>query len=381
MERSNRSHLITRRGFTLIELLVVIAIIGVLIALLLPAVQGAREAARRAQCTNNLKQLGLSVHNYVSKFNVLPAAGVFLGAAYGSCCPPSNGGAGWGWNASWMVSLLPDMDQQPLYAAYNFNQSADGPPNNTVGFTQLAFLLCPSDSLEGRVASPWAASNYHGNHGGPGTLTNWGGTIVQNFTDYPQAWWGRDTNMAYFGFQSIRDGQTTTALFSERLRGIAGNPRISLMDADAKRGMFPVSFGSGALMNSGNVPLTLQGMQACNNLPGSTLSGNPNDGGTYLSGAHWSLAYPWHLTNTEYTHFNTPNKNSCWNQAEDVYGQASAHWGGVSTLVTATSEHPGGVNVCMVDGSVHFIKDSVAPQVWWALGSKKGREVISSDQY
>ena len=93
------------RGFTLIELLVVIAIIAVLIALLLPAVQAAREAARRAQCTNNLKQLGLSVHNYHQQQNCLPAENMFLG--------PTND-LGWGWNASWAVFMLPNLEQQPV---------------------------------------------------------------------------------------------------------------------------------------------------------------------------------------------------------------------------------------------------------------------------
>src|SRR3954447_13679519 len=100
-----------KRGFTLIELLVVISIIAVLIALLLPAVQAAREAARRSQCVNNLKQLGLAVHNYHSVHNRFPADGVFLGPAYGTA---QGVGPGWGWNASWATSLLPQIEQQAM---------------------------------------------------------------------------------------------------------------------------------------------------------------------------------------------------------------------------------------------------------------------------
>ena len=74
--------------------------------------------------------------------------------------------------------------------------------NNTVGFTQVATLLCPSESQVGRAQDPWGSTNYHGNHGGPGVIKNWSGTIVQNFTAYPQAWWGHDSNLGYFGFQN-----------------------------------------------------------------------------------------------------------------------------------------------------------------------------------
>ena len=114
----SRKRLSARTGFTLIELLVVIAIIAVLIALLLPAVQAAREAARRAQCINNMKQLGLAVHNYHSTHNVIPADGVFLGAAYGPNPPAAS--EGWGWNASWNISLLPNMEQNPLFSRATF---------------------------------------------------------------------------------------------------------------------------------------------------------------------------------------------------------------------------------------------------------------------
>lgn len=358
------------RAFTLIELLVVIAIIGVLIALLLPAVQAAREAARRAQCLNNLKQLGLATHNYIDRNKVLPADGVFLGAAYGSCCPPQTpDGEGWGWNASWAVSILPEMDQQPMYNAYNFNRGAEWPPNYTVGFSQLSTLICPSDGIGERPAPPWGANSYHGNRGGPGVIRNWTGTIVQHHTFYPQQWWGRDGQLGYFGLQQIRDGQSTTALFSEKLLGMPGNEAVYVGQNNDERGFFPID--GGPIFNTGSGQLALEQMGRCNSLPSSQVSG-----GSYLSGAHWSLAYPWHHSNSSYNHFNPPNKNSCYNTNEPP-GPSGNPWGGLTSLITATSDHPGGVNVCMVDGSVKFIKNSINVQVWWALGTRRGGEIIN----
>src|SRR6187455_2025518 len=115
-----------RQGFTLVELLVVIAIIGILVALLLPAVQAAREAARRSQCTNNLKQLGLAVHNYADQNKVLPGMTVWPTAQVES----------WGWSYSWMVAILPNIEQGPLYNAFNFSTGIFG---NGGGYTfQLA---------------------------------------------------------------------------------------------------------------------------------------------------------------------------------------------------------------------------------------------------
>lgn len=360
-----------RRAFTLIELLVVIAIIGVLIALLLPAVQAARESARRAQCLNNLKQLGLAVNTYHEKFNVLPADGIFLGAAFGTCCPPSNDGSGWGWNASWTVSLLPELDNMPIYAAYNFNRGADFPENRTVGAMQLNFLVCPSDSIGERPDFNWGCMSYHGNHGGPGQLHNWSGTIVQNWTSYPQQWWGKDSNHGYFGLRSVRDGTTTTALFSEKLIGMPNNEAVSLTHPHGKRGIYNISVPFE--FNTGNVVAAETAMTACKTLPGNSTSTN-----TYLSGAHWSLAYPWHTTNSAYTHFMTPNQYHCHNSNEG-YGLGGNPWGGLTSMVTASSDHPGGVNLAMCDGSVKFIKDTIAHRVWWALGSRNGKEAISTN--
>ena len=148
-----------RRGFTLIELLVVIAIIAVLIALLLPAVQSAREAARRAQCTNNLKQMGLALHNYVNTTDRFPW------------------GAGpWGWNDwSGHVMLLPYMEQQSMFNAINFvNGCADnrcGGMNTTAVYNKVQGFLCPSD-LD-RLSTPHGHNNYMGNAGSAPELVLW----------------------------------------------------------------------------------------------------------------------------------------------------------------------------------------------------------------
>jgi prepilin-type N-terminal cleavage/methylation domain-containing protein/prepilin-type processing-associated H-X9-DG protein len=125
-----------RRGFTLIELLVVIFIIGLLIALLLPAVQGAREAARRAQCVNNLKQLGVALHTYESTYRAFPPGYVSNFDASGN-----DTGPGWGWCAL----LLPQMEQRPLYDSVNFSRAIEDPSNLTSRLTRIAVCLCPSD--------------------------------------------------------------------------------------------------------------------------------------------------------------------------------------------------------------------------------------------
>jgi prepilin-type N-terminal cleavage/methylation domain-containing protein/prepilin-type processing-associated H-X9-DG protein len=129
----------TRRAFTLIELLVVIAIIGILIALLLPAVQAAREAARRAQCVNNLKQIGLAIHNYESTNRVLPPGYVSTFDAAGTDLGP-----GWGWAAM----LLPPMEQRPLYDSVNFSLPIEQPGNLTSRLVKLNAHLCPSDNVK-----------------------------------------------------------------------------------------------------------------------------------------------------------------------------------------------------------------------------------------
>jgi prepilin-type N-terminal cleavage/methylation domain-containing protein/prepilin-type processing-associated H-X9-DG protein len=371
-------------GFTLIELLVVIAVITLLIGLLLPAVQAAREAARRMQCVNNLKQLGLAVHNYHQSHNVLPPTTMFLG--------PTND-LGWGWNSTWATLLLPNLEQTPLYNAFNFSVSAnDGgvcmAMNSTVNYFALPFMLCPSDRQKVRPNNPWAPSSYAGNHGGPGPIRNWSGTIVEFYTVAPPGskllppgtpWWGADSNLGFFGFEGVSDGTSTTALFSEHLLGNSTfDPNPVAGGASARRGIYLVNipYGNYALgpnVNSGNVQAALQGLAVCNGIPGGTQA----DGTSWLLGFSWSLGFPWHWMNNDYNHYNTPNRYSCLNPtAPPIQG-----WGGMTGMGTATSDHPGGVNVCMTDGSVKFIKDTIAPQTWWALGSRNGGEIVSADSY
>lgn len=132
-----------RRAFTLVELLVVIAIIGVLVALLLPAVQAAREAARRSSCSNNLRQLALALHNHHDVANVLPPGGTY----YGNCCTPPT-------YTNWAIEILPYMEQTALYQQYRQNETNVSTNNNLVGRQRVKTHECPSDTLKGKLEAP-----------------------------------------------------------------------------------------------------------------------------------------------------------------------------------------------------------------------------------
>jgi prepilin-type N-terminal cleavage/methylation domain-containing protein/prepilin-type processing-associated H-X9-DG protein len=352
----------TRRGFTLIELLVVISIIAVLIALLLPAVQSAREAARRAQCTNNLKQLGLAVHNYATSFNVIPAMTMF---------PGGQEVMSQGWGPTWLIPILPQIEQGNLFSAYNFyapaivtGASPSGLENTTVTYTQIATLLCPSENEPTRPALT-ATTNYVGNYGGPGQIAAYTGTIVPIGDANGTPPLGR---VGPVRIEAVPDGLSNTALFSEALHGIQGSPVVHPgNNADAKRGVYNGAVGGGVGAGS---TVAVSFVQSCQALPASTASLNSD----HLGNTAYAT-YPWHVGMVNYNHVGPPNSMHC----QDSSDAGWLSYVGPSGSAPPTSNHPGGVHITFADGHVQFVKDSINQQTWWAIGTRNGKEIVNSD--
>ncbi len=353
----------TSRAFTLIELLVVIAIIAVLIALLLPAVQSAREAARRAQCVNNLKQIGLASHNYVSQQGVFPP----FAANY------SNVGYWQAWPTGWTSSILPEIEMMPMYNALNFTYGTWDAQNTTVSESSVKTYVCPSED-KGPPSWPGTKLNYYANLGGPSSVMSWSGVIVAMRSDSQgNSGAPNNSNQGCFGFESVTDGSSNTAMISEKLVGLnnssapvyPGNPL-------AVRFLFNTSFTVNP--DSSNANEAMQFVSTCRALSGTT-SANISSG-QYIGFLWPSAACNTNEANSGYNHYNSPNGLSC-----TAANTQNAQLGGYMDILTATSNHPGGVNVCFADGSVRFIKNSIAIPTWWALGTRNQSELLSSDSY
>ena len=366
-----------RRGFTLIELLVVIAIIAVLIALLLPAVQAAREAARRAQCINNLKQLGLAVHNYHSINNAFPPL-------------VENGGANtvWGspyfdpWPLDWCAALLAQLEQQPLYNSLNwsFSSGFNGGDiqNTTVLRAKVSTMLCPSENVKVPSMTQGGWKNYIGNIGGPAGFAAWSGIFVPMTQDsYGYNGVYTNSNCGTFGIESVTDGTSNTAMFSETLLG-SGPPANQVTVASGKRlttYLFPTGVANPPDKGPSAGAASNQLVQTCKNLPGSTPAFGtlvPPNGNIWISGNPGSCVM-WDA----YNHFMPPNSIGCDSPSDGNTGG----YGAYADAMPPSSNHPGGVNLCMTDGSVKFIKNTVNLQAWWAIGSRNGGEAVSADAY
>ncbi len=273
-----------------------------------------------------------------------------------------------------MVLVLVSVDLAAARATVDFQldqlqhqlpgcRSDDGGVQPVVGFPLPVGELNAAPSGNGA----YGTSNYVGNFGGPAAIALYTGTIVPLTDQLGIA--GAGANVGPVGLQSVTDGTSNTALFSEHLYGLQGSPTITLNSPDAKRGIF--TSGTSTAANTG--PTGAQAFVAsCKALPGSTTSS-----WTVQLGYCWIYGYPLHVGITSYMHYGAPNSVPCNNPADPSWLTYGAPQGSIS----ATSNHSGGVNVGFTDGSVKFIKDSISLPTWWALGSRKMAEVISSDAY
>ncbi|MBS0264637.1 MAG: DUF1559 domain-containing protein [Planctomycetes bacterium] len=318
-----------RRGFTLIELLVVIAIIAVLVALLLPAVQQAREAARRSQCKNNLKQLGLALHNYHEQSNMLPLGNI--------------ASAEWGWGASWYIRILPQLDQGPVFNKLNFNGTQPGwawngdasGGNNGAALSgvRLGVTVCPSSPLKDmrsagdyNIAHPqyygiMGATNGNGFTNPSNRLASVGGCCDSQAAAGIVSGGGSFGPLLGVGFKDLVDGTSTVIVVGE-----SSSPIWSAPLAAGGSKTVDVQGVHGILMGSP----TLSSVEGC---PGCQFDRQFN------------------LTTVRYS----PNAQAVIN---DV-----ANWPGISDNYGVNkplnSQHTGSINVLLGDGSVKTINDSI----------------------
>jgi prepilin-type N-terminal cleavage/methylation domain len=359
MKNPNRIELEGRGNiaFTLVELLVVIAIIGILIALLLPAVQAAREAARRMQCTNYQKQIALAAHNHESTRKVFPAA--LLGEISSGYTFPSGAFLQvpyvWSWSA--LAELSPFLEQASVYNTMDLRQPLYDPSSHqfttanreAVGTTIKTFL-CPSDSQQQATASAYGVTN-------PGS-TNYafcaGTGEAYGSAPLGSLWNTNGPFMAgkKFSLSAITDGTSNTVMLSESTLGTG----IEGTSTDPKDYRTNYAY-------AGSVTTLTE--SAC----ASALQWNMD----YRHGYSWTTG---EYRCASYNHFYVPNAKNydCIANNSDYSSQTG---GTPFGLRAARSWHTGGVNVALLDGSVHFVSDSVALSTWRAYATRSGGEAVS----
>ena len=366
MRRLRRAKM--HRGFTLIELLVVIAIIAVLIALLLPAVQAAREAARRAQCVNNMKQLGIAIHNYHDQQGAFP-----LGAV---ATTPTQGWGAWDNNGfTWRVLILPQLEQTNMYNALNFTLhegSESGIEQSTAWYTRVSAFVCPSDGLNsgilpanvptgqypmyGPPPNPSGGAkgvygvNYHLSHGDNYTIGNLS-NVGSNPWETPCS--GAAVGQPQIGFPGFWGTSFDCAITDPKLGG------------GTMRGMSDYRTGHYTNM-AGITDGTSNTLLVGESLPAE----DANNEFFTATAASMGITIPlnWNTARSTCTDGQTYGTNDLGCR----FSYASHGF---------KSRHPGGVNFLFVDGSVHFLKNSINRVTIAALGSRNGGEVISADAY
>jgi prepilin-type N-terminal cleavage/methylation domain-containing protein len=348
-----------RRGFTLVELLVVITIIGILIALLLPAVQAAREAARRAQCQNNLKQLGLALLNYESTHKIFPPSSTWSPAATAADKAKIETSNNAGLRENWVILILPFLEQQGLFDQFNLALPIPNAANQSPRSVRLSVMLCPTDgnnrrpfngsssSLTGNLGDNWARGNYAANAALAFMTYQWHGSGSAAFDDSPG--WRSPTFRgvmganASVGVSEIRDGTSNTVLVGEIRSGLASYDT---------RGTWAMS---------GGCPSAL-----------------------------WAHGYYGDDYGPNCANSRADDELGCPDLWANLGGEAAVARMGMpcsspggsgypNFQQTTRSLHPGGVQVVLADGSVHFLSNSIDTSTTTSRASVWDRLMLSAD--
>lgn len=340
-----------KAGFTLIELLVVIFIVGVLIALLLPAVQAAREASRRLQCANSLKQIGLALHHYESLNRVFPA--ILSDSGFGFSGRQMVPFAAHGYSP--LARMLPELELGPLFNSVNLTPRHSDPwslvANQTVAMTAVGLFVCPSDPQP--PVPGYGRVNYRFNTG----KTPW----ISPTYGRSEEWSGPFTMHQFYGIADFPDGLSSTIGVSERLQG-------DWTTGTFKRGgdYRLADFGLGTIGDSSGRAEIARCISLAPTLPLESRGGES----WFFSGFHF----------TNYNHCMPPNAafDDCsFDDAREDINARIIHSGSFA----ATSNHRGGVNALLMDGSVRFQSSSIGLPVWQSLATRNGGEVIDSGSF